>query len=85
MELVRVDRREVLLGPQARDVDGVLAVGEDLLVLPCGFLGGATHDMPTSWTTEESAYLSRPLVRFPGVVGSKGISFGPTTTTLIGC
>ena len=33
MELVRVDRREVLLGPQARDVDGVLAVGEDLLVL----------------------------------------------------
>ena len=33
MELVRVDRREVLLGPQARDADGVLAVGEDLLVL----------------------------------------------------
>ena len=33
MELVRVDRREVLLGPQAREVDGVLAVGEDLLVL----------------------------------------------------
>ena len=33
MELVGVDRREVLLGPQARDVDGVLAVGEDLLVL----------------------------------------------------
>ena len=29
MELVRVDRREVLLGAQARDVDGVLAVGED--------------------------------------------------------
>ena len=28
-----MDRREVLLGPQARDVDGVLAVGEDLLVL----------------------------------------------------
>jgi hypothetical protein len=39
----------------------------------------------SNWTTEESAYLSRPLVRFPGVVGSKGISFGPTTTTLIGC
>ena len=33
MELVRVDRREVLLGAEARDVDGVLAVGEDLLVL----------------------------------------------------
>ena len=33
VELVRVDRREVLLGPQAGHVDGVLAVGEDLLVL----------------------------------------------------
>ena len=32
MELVRVDRREVLLGPQARDVDGVLAVGAELRV-----------------------------------------------------
>ena len=33
MELVRVDRREVLLGAEAGHVDGVLAVGEDLLVL----------------------------------------------------
>ena len=32
MELVRVDRREVLLGAEAGHVDGVLAVGEDLLV-----------------------------------------------------
>ena len=129
MELVRVDRREVLLGPQARDVDGVLAVGEDLLVLArfglalraaasfsrCSCSIWLTRlrgpSTPSSveqvepiakssvveasrrslfcnnalWTTEESAYLSRPLVRFPGVVGSKGISFGPTTTTLIGC
>ena len=27
-----MDRREVLLGPQARDVDGILTVEEDLLV-----------------------------------------------------
>ena len=33
-----MDRREVLLGAEAGHVDGVLAVGEDLLVLPCGFL-----------------------------------------------
>ena len=33
MELVRVDRREVLLGAETGHVDGVLAVGEDLLVL----------------------------------------------------
>ena len=91
MELVRVDRREVLLGPQARDVDGVLAVGEDLLVPARSLVALAPRvrrgltKKKALWTTEESAYLLRPLVRFPGVVGSKGISFGPTTTTLIGC
>ena len=105
MELVRVDRREVLLGPQARDVDGVLAVGEDLLVLArfglalaprvrrgLGEPRGAALVVLASrrcvfcnnalWTTEESAYLSRPLVRFPGVVGSTFISFGQVTALI---
>jgi hypothetical protein len=32
--------------------------------------------------SEESAYLLRPLVRFPGVVGSTFISFGQVTALI---
>ena len=112
MELVRVDRREVLLGPQAGHVDGVLAVREDLLVLaraglalaprvrrtlreprgaalvvlPLVALGRRpvfsksvstmVNGSPKKVLSEESAYLLRPLVRFPGVAGSTVISSG---------
>ena len=82
MELVRVDRREVLLGAEAGHVDGVLAVGEDLLVLARFGLALAPRVASVLvvkyalCTTEESAYLLRPLVRFPGVAGSTVISSG---------
>ena len=121
MELVRVDRREVPLGAEAGHVDGVLAVGEDLLVLarfrlalaprvrralrePRGaalvvlplvalgrrpaFSKSESTTLTSSTrrhalcTTEESAYLLRPLVRFPGVVGSTFISFGQVTALI---
>ena len=50
---------------------------EELLVTQDG-----SHKKTALCTTEESAYLLRPLVRFPGVVGSKGIRNGPKAARL---
>ena len=53
---------------------------DELLVLGLGYFVGSLLKL-----TEESAYLLRPLVRFPGVVGSKSISSRPKATKLIDC
>ena len=50
---------------------------EELLVTQDG-----SHKKTALCTTEESAYLLRPLVRFPGVVGSTFISFGQVTALI---
>ena len=82
MELVRVDRREVLLGPQARDVDGVLAVGEDLLVLPCAGLALAPRVRRTLREPRGAALVVLPLValgRGPVFSKSERAALTPST------
>jgi len=62
VELVRVDRREVLLGAEAGHVDGVLAVGEDLLVLARFGLALAPRVRRTLREPRGAALVVLPLV-----------------------
>ena len=82
MELVRVDRREVLLGAKARDVDLILAVGEDLLVLARFRLALAPRVRRGLGEPRGAALVVLPLVALGrGPVFSKSVSTTPTPST----